>query len=453
MILKKENLSNQKITVLGAARSGLAVSELLKTQGAQVFVSDMADASSMQDAVQFLENHKIHYEMGGHSDRIYDANAWIISPGIPIDHPMVIESKARGIRVVGELEAASWFCKSEIIAVTGSNGKSTTTALIGEIFKADNRPVVVAGNIGRSFASVVEKTGEGCVAVLEVSSFQLETIDHFHPGIALLLNLSPDHLDRHGDMEQYGKMKARLFENQDHRDYTVYNSSDYRIRGLAASTKAEKAEFSRPHTRFPCTFTEQGVIYIQREGRKQAVVSLNEMQLVGEHNQANAEAAVLGASLLGASINACRTALQRFRSLEHRMESVGESGEILWINDSKGTNTDSTWYALGSFTRPVILIAGGKDKDSDFSLLNDRIREHVKLLILIGDAADKMEKTFKGLTDIQRAATLKDAVDRAEKAAKPGDVVLLSPACASFDMFSNFEDRGQQFKSLVRDRL
>lgn len=440
-----------RVTVLGAARSGLAAAELLKRHGASVFLSESAPAAERAEAVRRLSAASIPAEFNGHSDRAFDADWILVSPGIPPSAPAMRTAADRGIPVAGELEAASWYCRAPIVGITGSNGKSTVTALTGEILKAAGLPVVVAGNIGRAFSEDAEGVPPEGAAVIEVSSFQLETARAFRPRVAVFLNLTQDHINWHGSFEAYGRAKARIFENQTAEDTLVLWASDEHVPGLAAAAKSRIARFGAGPSGDPCGFVRDGVLTLSEAGNETALVPVREMGIAGEHNILNALASALACRALNVPPEPIRRTLRAFRGLPHRLEFVLERGGVSWINDSKGTNVDSVRYALGSVGRPVVLIAGGRDKDSDFTVLRDGLKAHARAVILIGEAAGKMEKAFAGVCPTARAGSLREAVARARSLARSGDAVLLSPACASFDMFRNFEDRGDQFKALVRE--
>ena len=438
------------MVVLGAARSGLAAAALLNRHGARVLVSEAASENLKSDAARRLRSLGIESEFGGHTERIFQADGWVISPGIPLDGPVVREARKRGIPVIGELELAFRFCRAPVVAVTGSNGKSTVTDLIGHLFAVHGVSVKVAGNIGDSFAEHAESLDESKVAVVEVSSFQLETIDRFRPRVAVFLNLTPDHLDRHGSMETYGKLKARIFENQTASDALVYNILDARVVQLTSMSRGWRIPFGRCVEGHICGYERDGHLKIRDVAQKEHdVIAVNEMTLAGEHNRLNSLAAALAVHTMGVDIASIREGLMTYRSLPHRLEKIRTVRGVEWINDSKATNVDAVYYALSGFEKPVILIAGGKDKQSDFTLLSRRIREKVKKIILIGESAEKMEKAWRGLVPLTRAESLEQAVHLAAEASKEGDIVLFSPACASFDMFENFEDRGNQFRDLV----
>lgn len=437
--------------MIGAGRSGIAVSGLLARHGAQVFLSEKNKLDSASSEQKTLRDQGVEIESGGHSERVFDADFWVVSPGLPVNHPLVQNALEKDIPVYGELEAASWFCKSPIIAITGSNGKSTTTALTGAIFEKAGWATLIAGNIGTPFSLEVGRSEEKGIAVVEVSNFQLETINTFHPGISMFLNLTPDHLDRHGSMEAYGRIKARIFENQTGEDWIIYNHEDPEVLKFVQNATCNKAAFSLSPQRASNAYLNGDMLVLNIRSQKEKIIPFKEMILKGRHNAANALASALAARLMGVSIENIRMALKAFSGLPHRLEFIRERNGVAWYNDSKATNIDSVRYALTSFARPVIWIAGGRDKDSDFSLLADPVKRSVKNLILIGEAADKIQNALDDACPIHRADSLEDSIRKADALAKSGDVVLLSPACASFDMFRNFEDRGDRFKSLVME--
>lgn len=450
MQLGASGIIGKRVTVLGAARSGVAIARLLSKKGASVFVSEKAPLEMKQEQAGRLEAASIPYEFGEHTPRILEADLCVLSPGIPVSSPVVEALAGRNIPIVGELEASSWFCRSPIVAVTGSNGKSTATALLGKIFEADGRPCVVAGNIGQPFSRCVEKIGSDGVAVLEVSSFQLETVHTFRPRVAVFLNLTPDHLDRHGSMEVYGSLKARLFENQTADDFAVVKGSDKRVLALTSHIKSRITLFGVRHESLDSGFVQDDVLKLRLADVEEYLMPVSEMGLRGEHNVENALAAALASRLMGVKGESIDKALREFEGLPHRMERVRRLRGVLWVNDSKATNVDSVWYALGSYSEPIVWIAGGRDKDSDFSALRRRVKDHVRFIILLGEAADKMATSFEGIKPITRVGSLEEAVEEASNRAETGNVVLLSPGCASFDMFRDFEQRGDRFKALVR---
>jgi len=449
MTFTRENIRDAKITVMGAARSGLDAALLLQKEGASVFLSELNNRNEMQAAAELLDSRHIAHEFGGHTDRIFEADILVLSPGIPVSHYLVREALSKKIEVLGELEVASWFCKGRIAAITGSNGKSTTTALLGEMVKQAGIPGVVAGNIGTTFSSQVPNTRDESVAVVEVSNFQLETIRDFAPHTAVFLNLTPDHLDRHGTVTEYARIKSRIFENQTADQFAVYNRQDDKVNAMIRTVDSMPVPFQWEDPGEDGAFVKDNRLTVRWKDQLFPLCPVSEMGIPGPHNVMNGLAAAMAAVCLDLPVNAIQQALSTFKGLPHRMETVRELNRVLYYNDSKSTNVDSMACALKSFPAPVILIAGGRDKASDFTVLNRLIRENAKRVLLIGEAADKMENAWKNETAVVRAASLQDAVEKARQSAETGDVVLLSPGCASFDMFENFEDRGNQFKSLV----
>ncbi|MCK5148222.1 UDP-N-acetylmuramoyl-L-alanine--D-glutamate ligase [bacterium] len=439
----------RKVTVLGAARSGLAVARLLEKHGADVLISEMQPLNQVEEAARQLTFWGLDAEWEGHSDKALSRDWLVISPGVPIDSPVVRKAQANGMLILGELEVASWYLDIPMIAVTGSNGKTTTTTLITEMLCSSNVSAVACGNIGRPLAEIAFDATAYKIAVVEVSSFQMETAYTFHPHVALFLNLTPDHLDRHGNMEIYGELKARVFKHQNPDDWAIYNQSDDHVMMLMDDLEAKRLPFDVKPLPADGAYVEQGRIKLRFDCREYDLLATDEMRLRGQHNVLNALASSLASMATGANVEGIVSALKTFEGLTHRMESVGHVNGVEYINDSKATNVDAVWYALGGFNCPIILIAGGRDKDSDFTLLSDRIRDNVKNLILIGEAADKMAVDFEGLVPVHRAQSLQDAVEQAVSFSDIGDVVLFSPACSSFDMFRNYEDRGNKFKEII----
>jgi UDP-N-acetylmuramoylalanine--D-glutamate ligase len=449
-----QDIRNRKVTVLGAARSGLAAARLLKSQGVHVFVSDKESAEKLKVALPSLQSAGIPFEVGGHTDRVYDCSLMVISPGVPSNAPVVVEAQKRGINVVSEMELASWFCKAPILAVTGSNGKTTTTTLVGKIFEHAKRKCVVAGNIGTAFSSVVLDLDQESIAIVEVSSFQLDHIQSFHPKTAVILNITPDHLDRYGkSFENYTASKCRVFENQTMEDFLVYGFDD-------PMTSLEVRKHAPQHVRaLPFTakarlndgaYVAKGRVVISESGRLEEIVDVKDISIKGLHNLYNSMAAALAARIMGVAPEPIRETLKTFEGVEHRLESVRELNGVKYVNDSKATNVDSVWYALQSFDEPLIVLMGGRDKGNDYSRLNDLVREHVKAIVAIGESAGKVTEAFQNITTVEQAESMEAAVKTASRLAARGDVVLLSPACTSFDWFENFEHRGRVFKEIVR---
>ena len=440
-----EELKGKKAIVLGAARSGLAAARLLKNKGLQVFVSDLAPAEQKKEAQRFLKEEQIEHEFGRHSERVFQADFCVLSPGIPLKSPVVQQMLKKGLPVFSEIEVAYRFYKGKLIAVTGSNGKTTTTTLIGEMLRRKDEQAIVAGNIGRAFSDFVEQSKEGSWGVVEVSSFQLETIDRFHPDQVVLLNFAPNHLDRYDSYQDYIEAKWRVTKNLGPQDRFIYNGQDVEILKRLDQLNCRKSAFHiAGDTQAEIYFKDEQIFF-----QGQPFINVREMGLPGLHNYMNAMAAILAAHYAGVPEQDIKTVLRQFTGVEHRLEFVRELNGVRFVNDSKATTVESLYYALQSFEQPIVLIAGGKDKGSDFSRLNEQIAGKVKAVVLIGQATEKMQGAWQGLKPIYSEKTLREAVQKAYRLAEPGDVVLLSPACASFDMFRDFEDRGRQFKQIV----
>lgn len=446
-------VKGKKITVLGAARSGIAVAALLQEQGAVVFVSDSASPEKLTSQILSLKALGIEYETNGHTERVLDADLLVLSPGVPSNLAMVKEAHRRDVRVVSELEAASWFCPAPIVAVTGTNGKTTTTTLLGRMLHDGKVQHAVAGNIGTAFSSVVRELTTTSVAVLEVSSFQLDDIEMFHPKVSVLLNITPDHLDRYDHLfEKYMAAKCRVFENQTLSDYLIYNYDDVETRECVrrlASLHVRTLPFGIDQQFEEGAFVEEGKLVTVIDGTRSEIVAIGQISIRGNHNLHNSMAATLAAQLLNVAVPSIRATLKNFKGVEHRLEFVREVRGVKYVNDSKATNVDSVWYAVQSFDEPLVLLLGGRDKGNDYSKLHDLVRQRVKAIVAIGESADTVVEAFSSLCVVQKAASMEEAVRMANACAVSGETVLLSPACASFDWFDNFEHRGQSFKSIV----
>jgi UDP-N-acetylmuramoylalanine--D-glutamate ligase len=444
-------LKNKRVLVVGLGKSGIAAAQFLKARGAQVTVSDIRPAGLIAELPALLDAG-IMVETGSHGLLTFRRQDLIVvSPGVPSDTPELATVRALGIPIIGELELGTEFLEGQIIAITGSNGKTTTTTLIGEILKASGRPTLVGGNIGRPVVdTVAESTPESC-SVLEVSSFQLETIQTFHPRIALVLNITPDHLDRHGSFEVYAAAKTRITENQIADDFLVLNAEDEPTKLVAAKTKAQIYWFSpRRQVKQGAFVHSESILFRAKEGGEaEPIMPVAEIPLAGAHNVENVLAAVCAARLAGVDAQTIRAAVAAFHAVEHRLEFVRELDGVRWFNDSKATNVDATAKGVEAFPGGIWLILGGKDKDSDYSTLSPLLRARVKAVITIGSAAEKIESQLAGVVKIERAETMERAVAWAQNEARSGDVVLLAPACSSFDQFENYEHRGRVFKQLV----
>ncbi len=444
-------LKNKRVLVVGLGKSGLAAARFLKAQGARVTVSDSRPAATVTELPQLLDEG-IMVEAGSHGLLTFRRQELIVvSPGVPASVPELKQVRALGMRIVGELELGAQFLQGEIVAVTGSNGKTTTTSLLGEIFAASGRPTLVGGNIGRPVVEMVAESTPATWNVLEISSFQLETIESFHPHIALVLNITPDHLDRHGSFENYAAAKARITENQTSRDFLILNAEDKATQRVAANSRAQIFWFSRQRPVKQGAFVHgEGIFFRAAEGgTPEPVMPVAEIPLVGAHNIENVLAAVTAGRVAGVGVEVIRGAVARFQAVEHRLEFVRELEGVRYFNDSKATNVDATMKALEAFPGGVHIILGGKDKDSDYRTLGQLLAEHAKTVITVGSAAEKIETQLAGVAKIERAGTLDKAVAIAHRNATSGDVVLLAPACASFDQFESYEHRGRYFKELV----
>jgi UDP-N-acetylmuramoylalanine--D-glutamate ligase len=448
--MKFMDVTNKRVLVVGLGKSGVASALFLKARGAHVTVSDTKPQDELKNEIPALLDQGIAVETGGHGERTFRGQDLIVvSPGVPVDAPLLAQARALGEKVIGEIELAAEFFPGEIVAITGSNGKTTTTTLAGDVLAAGGLSTVVGGNIGTPAISLVERASAETIAVLEVSSFQLETIQTFRPRIAVVLNVTPDHLDRHRTFGAYADAKARIFENQRADDFAVLNADDPTCVGMAARTKAQVFWFSRKNEVKQGAQVHDGRILFRDPKRQREIMLLSEIPLKGAHNVENVLAAVCVGALSGVEPEQIRKAVASFKAVEHRLEYVATIRGVEYYNDSKATNVDATIKALESFPANIHLILGGKDKGSDYGVLNDLLRQRVKQVYTIGAAAAKIESQIKGATEIVHAETLQNAIKRAADSAQPGDVVLLAPACASFDQFRSYEHRGKVFKEVV----
>jgi len=408
---------NKKIIIAGLARSGLACANLLHDLGAQVSVTDNQDSDATRLHASKLKSKNIKVELGRHQPEfLKDNELLVISPGVPNEAKPIVWAKQSGMPVISEIELAWMLCPATVIAVTGSNGKTTVTTLIGRILAAGGKDVFICGNIGNPFAGEVEKMREADFVSLEVSSFQLENIREFKPKIAVMLNFSPNHLDRYKDMREYLEAKKRVFMNQDKSDYLVLNYDDPVLKELAKEAGSRVTPFAKEKNFNP-----------------------------------NQSAVLAVGSILGIERKLILDIFNDFKGIEHRMEYVAEINKIKFINDSKSTTVDSAIWALGNIESPVVLIAGGKHKGVDYGIIEDLARKKIRNLILIGEAKERIKSALGEFLPTDEAASLEEAVENAYKKAKPGDSVLFSPMCSSFDMFLNYEERGRVFKKAVQD--
>ncbi|MDE3199911.1 MAG: UDP-N-acetylmuramoyl-L-alanine--D-glutamate ligase [Acidobacteriota bacterium] len=448
------DLKGKKVLVVGLGKSGLAAALFLRRQGAQVTVSDIRSAEALAKELPALLDEGIMVESGGHGLLTFRRQDLIVvSPGVPLDTPELVQVKAFGLPVIGELELAARFLKGKILAITGSNGKTTTTALVGEILEASGLPTLVGGNIGVPVISLIDESKDDTWSVLEVSSFQLETTEQFHPAIAVILNITPDHLDRHGSFENYALAKERIFAAQTEKDFVVLNADNVRAAAAAARSAAPVYWFSVEHQVQVGAWIEDGTVRFRKaqDAETETIMPLSAIPLKGSHNVENVLAAVCATRLAGASAEAIRSAVEKFKAVEHRLEFVATLNGVEFYNDSKATNVDATAKAIAAFPKGVHLILGGKDKNSDYTQLTDLLRSRVRAVYTIGSAAPKIESHLRGVVSLHSCETLDRAVSAAATAAHPGDIVLLAPACSSFDQFENYEHRGRVFKELVNE--
>jgi UDP-N-acetylmuramoylalanine--D-glutamate ligase len=448
-------LKGKKVLVVGLGKSGLAAALFLRHQGAQVTVSDVRSAEALAKDIPALLEEGIMVEAGGHGLLTFRRQDLIVvSPGVPLDTPELVQARNFGLPIIGELELAARFLKGRILAITGSNGKTTTTALAGEILKEAGLRTLVGGNIGVPVVSLIEESTEESWAVLEVSSFQLESTEEFRPAVAVILNITPDHLDRHGSFENYARAKERIFARQQEGDALVLNADNARAAEAASRSASKVYWFSIEHKVWKGAWIEDGYVVYRsaQEADTEQVMPLGKIPLKGEHNVENVLAAVCAARLAGVPVEAIRRAIEKFQAVEHRLEYVATLHGVEFYNDSKATNVDATAKAIAAFSSGIHLILGGKDKGSDYTALSPLMRERVRAVYTIGSAAEKIESQLRGVVSMHSCGTLDGAVNAAASAARPGEVVLLAPACSSFDQFENYEHRGRVFKELVSQR-
>jgi UDP-N-acetylmuramoylalanine--D-glutamate ligase len=446
------DLKDKRVLVVGLGKSGVASALFLKERGARVTVSDTKSPDQLREEIPVLLDHGIAVETGGHGERTFRGQDLIVvSPGVPVDAPPLVQARASGEPVIGEIELAAQNLPGPIVAITGSNGKTTTTTLVGEILAAGGLSVAVGGNIGTPAISLVGAATPGTVAVLEVSSFQLETIQTFRPKLAVILNITPDHLDRHRTFQTYVDAKARIFENQQASDFALLNEDDPTCRTLGDRTRAQVFWFSRKQELSKGAYARDGRVFFRDGAGQREIMLVSEIPLKGAHNVENVLAGVCAGALMGCRPEQIRKAIQAFKAVEHRLEYVATIKGVEYFNDSKATNVDATIKALESFPKNIHLILGGKDKGSDYTVLNDLLRERVKRVYTIGAAAEKIESHIKGAAEIVHTETLENAIRRAAAVAEPGDIVLLAPACASFDQFQSYNHRGRVFKEVVHN--
>lgn len=446
------NIEGKQISVIGAGRSGVGAAKLVKKVGGIPFVSDSGDVKKNDNSFNDLKENNIEFETGKHSNKVYDCSMMIVSPGVPFESKVLSIARGKNIKMFSEIEFAYHYCEGKIIAITGTNGKTTTTSLCGHIFNTCDIKTHVAGNIGLAFSEISMDVKKNEFVALEVSSFQLDLIDKFKPEVAVILNITPDHLDRYENkLENYAESKQRIYKNQDEDDYLILNSDNEAVTSYLKEHSSKSFYFSLDkHLENGC-FVDRDDVIFAHSGVEQFRCKRNDIKIRGEHNLANAMAVINAAKVYELNNEKIVRALQSFESVEHRLELVREIGGVKFINDSKATNVDSVWYALRSFDEPVFLILGGQDKGNDYNQVKNLALERVKKIYAIGSSAEKIFNFFHKDIKVEIKDSMEHVVNSVIHEAREGDVVLLSPACASFDMYENYEQRGRAFKEAVNN--
>jgi UDP-N-acetylmuramoylalanine--D-glutamate ligase len=445
------DLEAKRVLVVGLARTGLVTSLFSAGYGARVTATDERPEGELAEVAEKLRPAGVKLELGGFVPQSFlEQDLIVVSPGVPARIDPLEKARAQGIPVWSEVELAWRFLRGKLIAITGSNGKTTTTSLVAHILKTSNIPTLVGGNIGTPLLSLVETSSDTMVTVAEISSFQLETIDGFRPEIGVLLNLTPDHLDRHATFEEYARVKMRLFENQLERDIALLNADDPEVTKRMPA-KPKIFWFSRQKRVATGAFLRDDRIIFRNEGSEVELARLADVELRGQHNVENVLAACAAAYLAGAVPATIAAGVKSFRGVEHRLEFVARISGVEYYNDSKATNVDATFKALEAFPGPLIVILGGRDKGSSYAPLRNLLRERARIALLVGESAEKIAAELGETVRTETAGTLQRAMQLAAQHAQPGDTVLLAPACSSFDQFDSYEHRGRVFKDLVAE--
>ncbi|MBZ0198711.1 MAG: UDP-N-acetylmuramoyl-L-alanine--D-glutamate ligase [Ignavibacteriaceae bacterium] len=444
------NIEGKKISIIGAVRSGIGAAKLVKKLGGFPFVSDAGNKDKLADSIKILKELKLDYEVGVHSSKLFDCAVMIVSPGVPTNSPVVKTAIERNIKVISEVEFAALFCKGKIIAITGTNGKTTTTTLCGYVFNNCGKKTYTAGNIGNAFSEIALDVKEDEFVALEVSSFQLDFTETFKPAVSIILNITPDHLNRYDNkIENYIASKLKILKNQSSTDRVILNKDDKTLMNSIASFKTNAVYFSLSEVQANGIYCAGNDIILSKNSTSVFTCKKGDISLPGNHNLYNAMAVISAAKIFELDNKKIIEALGSFQGVEHRLEFVRELEGVKFINDSKATNVDSVWYALQSYDNSLFLILGGQDKGNDYNRIKDFVIEKVKKIYAIGSSADKVFNFFHKEVKVEITKKLEDAVLAASKEARQGDIVLLSPACASFDMFENYEHRGKVFKEAV----
>jgi len=445
------DLRGKRVTVVGLGNSGLNAAILASGAGAVVRVTDGQDTPATREAKKKLDGRDIKVEIGRHTREFTSGSDLIvISPGVEDSSGPVRWALEAGIPIISEMELGSGFCRGRIIAITGTNGKTTVTSLIGKMFQDAGLDTVICGNIGNSLSEAIPRIKKETWVVLEVSSFQLEKIENFKPAIALILNITDDHMDRYTKFSDYFDQKLKIFRNQDKDDTLILNYDAANLRDLAAKARSKVLFYSRLG-KTNGAYLDNGVIVCEHDGKAKKICSINDIRLKGLHNAENVLACCLAAATVGVDGDSICSTIRGFNGLSHRFETVAIVDGVEYIDDSKGTTVDSTCRALESCARPVVLIAGGKDKHSDYAVVREMVAKKVRHVILIGEARYAIKKALEGAADIREAGDLTEAVEVASRLARPDHMVLLSPMCSSFDMFTSYKERGEVFKKAVME--
>ena len=447
------DIKNKKITVIGAVRSGLGAAKLAKQLGAIPFVSDAGSEEKLKLSIEILQKEKIDFEIGKHSEKVFDCDLMVISPGVPSDAEVIRNAKNKNVKTISELEFASSFCKGNVIGITGTNGKTTTTSLCGYLFNECGIKSYEAGNIGLAFSEIAAAVKENEFVSLEISSFQLDLIDKFKPKVAMILNITPDHLNRYeNSVEKYASSKLRIFENQNENDFLILSKDSNLLNQYFRKAKSKIFFFStKKKVSNGCYLNNDEVKFVQNDV-VEFTCNISDIFIKGEHNIQNAMAVIIAAKIFNLDNEKIVAALKSFKGVEHRLELVREIEGIKFINDSKATNVDSVVVALKSFDEPIFLILGGQDKGNDYSMIEQLVIDKVKKIYAIGSSAEKVFNYFHKKVKTEIKKDFDEVINSAISEARKGEVVLLSPACASFDMFDNYEHRGKVFKSIVNNK-
>jgi UDP-N-acetylmuramoylalanine--D-glutamate ligase len=444
------NIEGKKISIIGAVRSGIGAAKLAKKLGAIPFVSDSSPREKLEKSISVLEAEGINYECESHSSKVFDCDFIITSPGVPTNSAVLSTARGKGIKIISEVEFASRFCKGNIIAITGTNGKTTTTSLMSHVLNECGIKCYTAGNIGDAFSEKVLDVKENEFVTLETSSFQLDFIEEFKPKFSMILNITPDHLDRYeNSFQKYIASKIGMTDNLDENDFFIYNADDMHTSETIKNNRFKKLGFSIRKEIENGVYSLNGKMFYSKNGKAEEVCAVSDLFIKGEHNVANALSVLAVVKTLDLPNKKIKHAFGSFKGVEHRIEFVRELNGVEYYNDSKATNVDSVWFALRTFDKPIYLILGGKDKGNNYDQIRELVEKNVKKIYAIGSSANKVYDYFKDIVDTEYKQSMEACVESARKEAAPGTVVLLSPACASFDMFDNYEHRGKVFKEAV----